>query len=172
MTNPLNPFRLEPVDLGWGGGTFLPNIDVRETDREVHIQADLPGVRTRRDDHRLGAELVVADPHAERALREIDLRHVIGDELGAEALRALAGGGVGDGRAANRLPARGRSAQKRQEVGETLRVVSDALGQHLGSRRRGAQSRLGQVVDTGQHLRQLGCPKCLVGDARFRAVAK
>lgn len=45
MTNPLNPFRLEPVDLGWGGGTFLPNIDVRETDHEVHIQADLPGVR-------------------------------------------------------------------------------------------------------------------------------
>ncbi len=40
----LNPFRMEPIDLGGSGGTFLPNVDVRETDEAVFIQADLPGV--------------------------------------------------------------------------------------------------------------------------------
>ena len=39
-----------------------------------------------RDDHRLRAVLVVVDPDAERALREVDLRHVVGDVLRAEAL--------------------------------------------------------------------------------------
>lgn len=48
MTNlSRTPFRLEPVDLGWGGVTLLPHIDVRETDDAVLIQADLPGVRAR-----------------------------------------------------------------------------------------------------------------------------
>lgn len=40
----LNPFRREPIDLGGGGATYLPTVDVRETDAAVHIQADLPGV--------------------------------------------------------------------------------------------------------------------------------
>jgi HSP20 family protein len=48
MTNlSRSPFRLEPVDLGWGGVTLLPHIDVRETDDSVLIQADLAGVRAR-----------------------------------------------------------------------------------------------------------------------------
>ena len=46
--------------------------------------------RAGRDDHGLGAVLVVADPDAERALGEVDLRHVVGDVLGAEALRLVA----------------------------------------------------------------------------------
>ena len=39
---------------------------------------------------RLGPVLVVADPDPEGPLREVDLRHVVGDELGAEALGLLA----------------------------------------------------------------------------------
>ena len=42
------------------------------------------------DDHRLGAVLVVADPDAERALGEVDLRDVVRDELGAEPLGLVA----------------------------------------------------------------------------------
>ena len=50
------------------------------------LEPELPRARAGRDDHRLGAVLVVADPDAERALGEVDLRDVVGDELGAEAL--------------------------------------------------------------------------------------
>ena len=37
-------------------------------------------------DHRVGAVLVVADVHAEGPLGEVDPGHVVGDDLGAEAL--------------------------------------------------------------------------------------
>ena len=43
--------------------------------------------RARRDDHRARGVLVVADVDAERLLGEVDLRDVVGDELGAEPLR-------------------------------------------------------------------------------------
>ena len=42
------------------------------------------------DDHGLGEVLVVPDPDPERTLGEIDLRDVVGDVLGAEALRLVA----------------------------------------------------------------------------------
>ena len=51
------------------------------------LEPDLARGRARRDDHGLCAVLVVADPDAERALREVDPRDVVGDELGAEPLR-------------------------------------------------------------------------------------
>jgi hypothetical protein len=54
------------------------------------LEAELACVRAGGDDDRFGAVLGVADPDTEGALGEIDLRHVVGDELGAEALRLLA----------------------------------------------------------------------------------
>ena len=54
------------------------------------LEAELACVRAGGDDDRLGAVLRVADPDAEGALGEVDPRHVVGDELGAEALRLLA----------------------------------------------------------------------------------
>ena len=38
------------------------------------------------DDHCAGLELVASDPHPKRLLGEVDLRDVIGDELGTEPL--------------------------------------------------------------------------------------
>jgi len=50
------------------------------------IEPEPAGVRTGGDDHRACAVLLVLDPDAERPLREVDARHVVGDEVGAEAL--------------------------------------------------------------------------------------
>jgi hypothetical protein len=50
------------------------------------VQSELTGRRAGCDDHGAAPVLVVAHPHAERLLREVDLRDVVGDELGVEAL--------------------------------------------------------------------------------------
>src|SRR3989442_1788679 len=42
------------------------------------------------DDDRLGSMLLVADPDAVRPLREVDLRHIVGDEVRAEAFSLAA----------------------------------------------------------------------------------
>ena len=53
---------------------------------QLGLEPELARARARGDDHGLGAVLVVADPDAERPLREVDARDVVGEELGAEAL--------------------------------------------------------------------------------------
>ena len=63
--------------------------DAAALERALGFEPELTRVRARRDDDRLGAIFVVPDPDAERALREVDLRHVVGDELCAEALGLL-----------------------------------------------------------------------------------
>ena len=55
--------------------------------RALRLEAELAGGGARRDDHGLRAVLVVADPHAERPLREVDARHVVRQERRAESLR-------------------------------------------------------------------------------------
>src|SRR4029079_7622722 len=52
----------------------------------LRLDVEPARARTRRDDHRAGCVEVVADPDAERLLGEVHLRHVVGDELAAEAL--------------------------------------------------------------------------------------
>ena len=49
-------------------------------------EVELACGRSGRDDHGLGAVLVVADPDAERPLREVDARDVVGEKLGPEPL--------------------------------------------------------------------------------------
>ena len=50
-------------------------------------QPEPAGARAGRDDHRAGLVFLVLDPDAEGALGEVDPRHVVRDEFGAEALR-------------------------------------------------------------------------------------
>ena len=50
------------------------------------VDPEPAGARAGRDDHRASLVLLVLDPDAERPLREVDAGHVVGDELGAEAL--------------------------------------------------------------------------------------
>ena len=51
------------------------------------LEPELAGGRARGDDHRACGVLVVADVDLERALGEVDAGDVVGEELGAEALR-------------------------------------------------------------------------------------
>ena len=64
--------------------------DAPALQRLLRRQAELARGRAGRDDHGLGAVLVVADVDAERTLGEVDARDVVGEELGAEALRLRA----------------------------------------------------------------------------------
>ena len=52
----------------------------------LRLEPEPAGARAGGDDHGARAVLVVLDPDAERPLREVDAGHVVGDELGAEAL--------------------------------------------------------------------------------------
>ena len=60
--------------------------DASPLQRPLGRQAELAGARAGRDDHGVRSVLVAADVHAERPLREVDARHVVRDELGAESL--------------------------------------------------------------------------------------
>src|SRR4029453_1789216 len=51
------------------------------------LEPQLASVGARGDDHGVRSVLLVADVDLERPLREVDPRDVVGDELGAEALR-------------------------------------------------------------------------------------
>ena len=55
--------------------------DAAALERALRLEPELAGGRAGGDDHGLGAVLVVADPHAERPLGEVDARHVVGEEL-------------------------------------------------------------------------------------------
>ena len=61
--------------------------DAATLEGDLRLEPELPRVRPRGDDHRLGEVLLVADVDAEGALREVDAGDVVGQELGAEALR-------------------------------------------------------------------------------------
>ena len=74
----------EAVAGGAGGDAVAEQLAARTREPEH------PRRRAGRDDDRLGAVLGVADPHPERARREVDAVGVGGDELGAEALGLLA----------------------------------------------------------------------------------
>ena len=50
------------------------------------VEPEPPCARTGGDDHGAGAVLLVLDPDPERPLGEVDARHVVGDEVGAETL--------------------------------------------------------------------------------------
>ena len=54
------------------------------------LQPKPAGGRARGDDDRPRLVLLVLDPDSERLLAEVDLRDVVGDELGAEPLRLAA----------------------------------------------------------------------------------
>ena len=54
------------------------------------VEPEPAGARAGGDDHGLGAVLVLVHPDTERTLGEVDLRHVVGDELGAEAAGLVA----------------------------------------------------------------------------------
>ena len=54
--------------------------------RLLRLDPEPARARARGDDHRARLVLVASDPDAQRLLREIDLRDVVGDELRAEAL--------------------------------------------------------------------------------------
>jgi hypothetical protein len=54
------------------------------------LEPEPASARTGGDDHRACLVLLVFDPHVERPLGEVDARHVVGDEVGAEALRLSA----------------------------------------------------------------------------------
>ena len=69
-----------------GGVTGRAVRDAAALQLPLRLEPELAGGGAGRDDHGLGAVLVVADPDAVRALREVDLRHVVGDEVRAEAL--------------------------------------------------------------------------------------
>ena len=60
--------------------------DAAALERSLGGQPELACAGAGRDDHRIRAVLVVADVDAEGALGEVDARHVVGDELGPEAL--------------------------------------------------------------------------------------
>ena len=60
--------------------------DAATLERLLGRQAELARARAGRDDHRVGAVLVVADVDAERPLGEVDAGDVVRDELRAEAL--------------------------------------------------------------------------------------
>ena len=60
--------------------------DAAALERALRLEAELAGARAGRDDHRPREVLVVAHPHAKRPLGEVDLRHVVGQVLGAESL--------------------------------------------------------------------------------------
>ena len=60
--------------------------DAAAVQRALGLEPELARARAGGDDHGLRAVLVVADPDPERALGEVDPRHVVGQELGAEAL--------------------------------------------------------------------------------------
>ncbi len=60
--------------------------DATPLERLLGRQAELASTRPRRDDHRVGAVLVIADVYAERPLREVDAGDVVRDELRTEAL--------------------------------------------------------------------------------------
>ena len=64
--------------------------DAPALERSLRLQSELARARSGGDDHRRRPVLVVADPDAERALREVNPGHVVGQELGAEALGLLA----------------------------------------------------------------------------------
>ena len=51
----------------------------------LRFESELAGGGARGHDHGLGAGLVVSDPDAMRPLGEVDLRDVVGDEVGPEA---------------------------------------------------------------------------------------
>ena len=61
--------------------------DAAPLEGALRLEAELAGSGSRRDDHGFRAVLVVADPHAERPLREVDARHVVRQEGRAESLR-------------------------------------------------------------------------------------
>ena len=61
--------------------------DAAALQRHLGLEAELAGGGAGGDDHGPGAELVVADVHAQRLRREVDPGDVVGHELGAEALR-------------------------------------------------------------------------------------
>jgi hypothetical protein len=60
--------------------------DAAALEPALGVEPELPGGGARGDDHRVGPVLVVADVDAVGALREVDPRDVVRDELGAEAL--------------------------------------------------------------------------------------
>ena len=60
--------------------------DAAALQRPLGLEPELARGRARGDDHGLGAVLLVADVDPERALGEVDARHVVGEVLGAEAL--------------------------------------------------------------------------------------
>ena len=60
--------------------------DAAALQRALGLEPELPGGRAGGDDHALGGVLVLADPDPQRVLGEVDLRHVVGQELRAEAL--------------------------------------------------------------------------------------
>src|SRR5918995_1667569 len=60
--------------------------DTASLQRNLGLQPELPRAGAGRDDHRASLVLVVADPDAEGTLGEVDLGHVVGDELRPELL--------------------------------------------------------------------------------------
>ena len=58
----------------------------RPCSAQLRLEPELASARAGRDDDAVGAVLVVADVDAEGPLGEVDARHVVGQELGAEAL--------------------------------------------------------------------------------------
>src|SRR5207302_7969540 len=71
----------------------VANGAVRDTaalERDFRRESELAGARARGDDHALREIVLVPDVHVKRLLREVDARHVVGDELSAETLRLAA----------------------------------------------------------------------------------
>ena len=60
--------------------------DAAALEAQLRLEPELAGARAGRDDDAVGLVLVVADVDPEGTLREVDARHVVGEELGAEAL--------------------------------------------------------------------------------------
>src|SRR5918994_1491268 len=61
-------------------------LELVQEQRRVRVVADRDEQSVGRDDHRASLVLVVADPDAEGTLGEVDLGHVVGDELRPELL--------------------------------------------------------------------------------------
>src|SRR5262249_30756578 len=60
--------------------------DAAALEPPLRLEAQPAGARPRGDDDGPRAVLLVADPHAEGLLREVDASHVVRDEFRAEAL--------------------------------------------------------------------------------------
>src|SRR6185437_14827294 len=75
---------LRPEEGGVADGAVA---DAAALECDLALEAQLARGRARRDDHRAGAVLLVADVHAQRLLGEIDPGDVVGHELRAETLR-------------------------------------------------------------------------------------